>query len=77
MLTAMLLAHILTAPATASVTWTAHVYLATQNAVVVDRHAKAEALGRWLDGIDGERIRALAVWTPFSDDADNASPFEE
>ena len=77
MLTAMLLAHILTAPATASVTWTAHVYLATQNAVVVDRHAKAEALGRFLDQLDGERIRALAVYSPFADSTDNTNPFEE
>jgi len=41
-----------------------------------ERHTRAGELGRWLDSLDGERIRAAAAYSPFADD-DNANPFEE
>ena len=51
-------------------------YLETVHAVRAERHDRAEALGAWLNRLDGERIRALSVWTPFADENDDASPFE-
>ena len=76
MLTAMILAAALNSQPVASATWSATVAMGTGRAVQIERHAKAERLGRWLNQLDGERIRAASVWTPFADESDDASPFE-
>jgi hypothetical protein len=77
MLTAMLLAQLLNQPATAAAAWQATVYVETATAVRADRHAKAELLGTWLNQLDGERIRAAAVYSPFADETHYSNPFEE
>jgi hypothetical protein len=73
----LILAATLNSQPVASATWTLTVALETQHASQVERHAKAERLGSWLDGLDGERIRAAAAYSPFADDAADASPFAE
>ena len=76
MLTALLLARLLDAPATATAAYEATCYMETVHAVRAERHEKAERLGRELDAWDGERIRALAVYSPFADETqDPADPF--
>ena len=76
-LLSLALAALLNHPATASATWTATVALETNIAARADRREKAEQLGAWLSQLDGERIRAAAVWSPFADEAvDAAEPFE-
>jgi hypothetical protein len=64
----MLLAYILDSPTTGAVVWDVTTYLQTAQAVRADRHESAERLGRWLDQLDGERIRAAARYSPFADD---------
>jgi hypothetical protein len=73
---AMLLAAALNSQPVATATYEAHVYIETAHAIHIERHTRAAELGRWLDQLDGERIRAAAVWTPFADESDDASPFE-
>ena len=64
----MLLAYILNSPTTGTVVWDVTTYLQTAKAVREDSHERAERLGRWLDQLDGERIRAAARYSPFADD---------
>lgn len=74
---ALALAYLLNSPVTASAAYQATVALETMRAVQADRHVKAERLGEWLNKLDGERIRSLSVYSPFSDDGDAAVPFED
>ena len=74
MLTAMILAAALNSQPVASATWSATVAIETQHAVQIERHAKAERLGRWLSQLDGERISQAAckdTGTPFQCDLDS------
>ena len=71
------LAYILNSPATASAAYTV-----TETATVfqmqrAERAARTADLGRWLDSMDGVRMRALAVYSPFADDeeGDESFPF--
>ena len=73
----LILATMLNHPATASAAFEATAYVETAQQTRVERHARAQQLGRWLDSLDGERIRAAARYTPFADDGDTANPFAE
>ena len=64
----LLLSYVLSSPTTGAVVWDVTTYLQTSIAVRADRHDRAERLGRWLDQLDGERIRAAARYSPFGDD---------
>ena len=72
----LILAAMLNHPATAAAAFAATAYVETAQQARAERHARAEALGRWLDSLDGERIRAAARYSPFADD-DSTNPFEE
>jgi hypothetical protein len=66
----MLLNH----PATATATFDATVALATIHQAQVDRHEKAERIGRELDAWDGERQVSTALRERRLDE--RANPFE-
>lgn len=73
----LILAAILNHPATAAAAFEATAYVESAHQARVERHARAARLGRWLDMLDGERIRAAATYSPFADDDSDASmPFE-
>ena len=65
---ALILAAVLNSPSTGPVVVEATVYLATVQAVATDKNSRAQALGQWLDSLDGERIRSAARYSPFADD---------
>jgi hypothetical protein len=73
---ALILAAMLNHPTTAAVAWHATAAVESTKQARTERHARAESLGRWLDSLDGERIRAAARYSPFADDEPDASPFE-
>jgi hypothetical protein len=83
MLTATLLAHFLSLPATATAAYEATCYMETVHAIQMERHEKAERIGRELDAWDGE-MRVSLAWQswgmPFSNaeqEQDPAEPFAQ
>jgi hypothetical protein len=62
------LAYLLNSAPVATVETRALVAIYSAQGARAERQHRTDALGRWLDSIDGERIRAASIYSPFADD---------
>jgi hypothetical protein len=73
---AIALAALLDSAPAATAAWHATAAIESAHQARVERAEKTARLAAWLNAMDGTRIRALAVYSPFADDEPDASPFE-